>query len=75
MFTRKLSNLYDEIVNIMELYNKAGEINEIHFESVLESKWEEVDAMCEKMYELEDLDAYEIKKMGRQLSRITGLER
>lgn len=75
MFTWKLSKLYDEIVNIMEQHNKAGEINAIHFESVLESKWEEVDATCEKMYELEDSDLYEIKKMGRALSRITGLER
>lgn len=36
---------------------------------------EDVDETCEEMYELDDSDLYEIKKMGRTLSRITGLER
>lgn len=35
----------------------------------------DVDETCEEMYELDDSDLYEIKKMGRTLSRIIGLER
>ena len=74
-FIRKLSRLYDEIVDIMKQYIKSSEANRIHFESVLEEKWKDVDETCEEMYELDDSDLYEIKKMGRTLSRITGLER
>lgn len=74
-FIRKLSRLYDEIVDIMKQYIQSGAANRIHFESVLEEKWKDVDETCEEMYELDDSDLYEIKKMGRTLSRITGLER
>ena len=74
-FIRKLSRLYDEIVDIMKQYIQSGAANRIHFESVLEAKWKDVDETCEEMYELDDSDLYEIKKMGRTLSRITGLER
>lgn len=72
---QSLSRLHDEIINIMEQYNEASEQNRIHYESILESKWEEVDAVCEAMYELEEADFREIRKMGRTLSRVTGLER
>lgn len=72
---QRLSRLYDEIVSIMEQYKNTSEQNAIYYESVLESKWEEVDEVCEDMYELELLDRHEIRKMGRTLSRINGLER
>ena len=70
-----MSRLHDEIISIMEQYNGANEQNKIHYESILEMKWEEVDEACEAMYELEEADVREIRKMGRTLSRITGLER
>lgn len=72
---QSLSRLHDEIISIMEQYNGANEQNKIHYESILEKKWEEVDEACEAMYELEEADVREIRKMGRTLSRITGLER
>lgn len=75
IFIQKLSILYDEILDIMKQYTKFSGINSMSFESVLESKWEDVDNICEKMYNLEDIDSYEIRKMGRTVNRITGLER
>lgn len=72
---QRLSRLYDEIINITELYNGANERNKIYYESILESKWKEVDEVCETMYELEEVDVREIRKTGRKLNRITGLER
>ena len=72
---QRLSRLYDEIINITELYNGANERNKIYYESILGSKWKEVDEVCETMYELEEVDVREIRKTGRKLNRITGLER
>lgn len=73
--TQRLSKLHNEIVNIMEQYDATNEQNKIHYESILESKWKEVDEVCETMYELEEDDIREIRKMGRTLNRITGSER
>lgn len=73
--TQRLSMLYDEIIHIMEQYNSANRQYRIYYESVLETKWEEVDDVCQDMYELEDIDVQEIRKMGRTLSRVTGSER
>ena len=63
------------VINDGSTDNGASEQNKIHYESILETKWAEVDEVCEAMYELEEADVREIRKMGRTLSRITGLER
>lgn len=74
IFTQKLSKLYDEIIIMKEQYIKSDELSKVYFESILATKWEEVDKICEKMYEIDDVDLCEINKIGRTLSRITGME-
>lgn len=73
--TQKLAKIYNEIENVMEQYIKLGKLNQNFYESILAEKWKEVDEICVNMYKIDDLDLEEIKKMGRTLNRITGLER
>ena len=74
-FTQKLSQLYDKIIAIKAQYDNVSGQNAIHYESVLESYWEEVDTICEDMYELDPPDRNEIRKTGRSLNRTSGAER
>ena len=74
-FTQKLSQLYDKIIAIKTQYDNVSGQNAIHYESVLESYWEEVDTICEDMYELDPPDRNEIRKTGRSLNRTSGAER
>lgn len=72
---KKLAGLYEEISAMLEQYNRSGEQERIYYESVLEARWEEVDKICELMYDLESADVDKIRKMGRAVSRVTGTER
>ena len=72
---KKLVVLYEEIVKMTEQYNKETECNKNYYESVLEARWEEVDKVCENMYNLDAEDAEMLRKIGRAVSRINGVER
>lgn len=71
---QKLAQLYDDMKDLLNEYEKASEHGRKSYRGVMEARWKEVDKCCFELYEIETDEQMLILNVGRVESRVPGGE-